>query len=57
VFKPDGAEIVTQNLGTLSWVFGPPGQPDLVKGTDFILVEGGKVKALWTALTKVPGSE
>ena len=26
-------------------------------GVDVLVVEGGKVKALWTALTKVPGRE
>lgn len=53
-FKPDGEMIVSQNLGILGWTFGPPGEPDLVKGTDVIIVQDGKVKALWTAVTKVP---
>ena len=55
VFQPDGSEVVARNLGVLNWQFGPTGTPDLIKGTDVILVEGGKVKALWTAVTKVPG--
>jgi len=54
IFSVDGDKIVTQNLGALGWKFGPPEAPDLVKGTDFIIVEGGKIKALWTAITKVP---
>lgn len=53
-FKPEGEMVVSQNLGILSWTFGPPGEPDLVKGTDVIIVQDGKVKALWTAVTKVP---
>ncbi|KAH8883239.1 hypothetical protein GQ53DRAFT_753126 [Thozetella sp. PMI_491] len=53
-FSVDGEAIVTQNLGVLNWNFGPPTDPSLVKGTDIILVEGGKVKALWTAVTKTP---
>lgn len=54
VFKPEGEMIVSQNLGILSWMFGPLGEPDLVKGTDVIIVQDGKVKALWTAVTKAP---
>ena len=53
-FKPEGEMIVSQNLGILGWTFGPPAQPDLVKGTDVIIVQDGKMKALWTAVTKVP---
>lgn len=55
-FITDGQAIVTQNIGVLSWKFGPSTDPELVKGTDVILVEGGKIKALWTAVTKLPGS-
>ncbi|KAK0725555.1 hypothetical protein B0H67DRAFT_135211 [Lasiosphaeris hirsuta] len=53
-FSADGESVVTQNLGMLSWKFGPPGAPDLIKGSDFVIVEGGKIKALWTAITNVP---
>lgn len=53
-FKPEGEMIVSQNLGILSWMFGPPEEPDLAKGTDVIIVQDGKVKALWTAVTKSP---
>jgi SnoaL-like domain len=53
-FITDGEPIVTQNLGILSWKFGPDADPELVKGTDVILVEDGKIKVLWTAVTKVP---
>jgi hypothetical protein len=53
-FAPDGEMAVSQNMGVLSWQFGPAGQPDLLKGVDVVLVEGGKVVALWTSLTKVP---
>jgi hypothetical protein len=54
-FTTDGVPIVTQNLGILSWKFGPSSAPDLVKGTDVIVVEEGKIKVLWTAVTKIPG--
>ncbi|KAK0752868.1 hypothetical protein B0T18DRAFT_395539 [Schizothecium vesticola] len=54
VFAADGDKIVTQNMGALAWRFGSPEAPDLVKGMDFIIVEGDKIQALWTAVTKVP---
>lgn len=53
-FSTDGESIVTQNLGILSWKFGPAADPGLVKGTDVILVDEGKIKVLWTAVTKIP---
>lgn len=53
-FTVDGDYVVSQNMGILRWNFGPNTQRDLVKGTDVILVEGGKVKVLWTAVTKAP---
>jgi hypothetical protein len=53
-FSVDGEAVVTQNLGVLNWNFGPPADPDMVKGTDIIVVEGGKIKVLWTAVTKIP---
>ena len=52
--QPEGEVVICQNLGTLNWRFGPPEQPDLVKGTDVILVRDGRVQALWTAITKIP---
>jgi len=55
VFTPDGEGVVVQNLGMLNWNFGPEGKEDLVKGVDFIVVEGGVVKVMWTKVTKVPG--
>jgi hypothetical protein len=53
-FQMDSEMVVSQNVGVLNWKFGPKGTPDLIKGIDVIVVEGGKVKALWTAVTKVP---
>src|ERR1700753_4413482 len=47
-FNADGIASVSQNLGVLRWKFGPEDKPDLVRGTDVIIVEGGKIKALWT---------
>lgn len=55
-FQILGDIVVAQNLGMLKWTWGPPEAPDLMEGVDVILVEGGKVKALWTALTKRPAA-
>jgi hypothetical protein len=53
-FSTDGEAIISQNMGIQSWNFGPEADPALVKGTDVIVVEGGKIKVLWTAVTKTP---
>ncbi|RDW58907.1 hypothetical protein BP6252_13383 [Coleophoma cylindrospora] len=53
-FSIEGEPIITQNLGVVNWNFGPNEDSELVKGTDIVLVEGGKIKALWTAMTKTP---
>ena len=53
-FQADGDMVATQNMGMLHWKFGPENTPDLVHGIDVVIVEGGKVKLLWTAVTKVP---
>jgi SnoaL-like domain len=49
-FRADGIMSVSQNLGVLRWYFGPEDKPELVRGTDVIIVEGGKVRALWTTI-------
>ena len=35
--------------------YGPEDKQDIVRGTDVIIVEGGKVKALWTSIDNAPG--
>ncbi len=55
-FSADGITSVSQNVGVLRFCFGPEEKPDLVRGTDIIIVEGSKVKALWTCIDSVPGS-
>jgi len=37
-----------------SWALGPEGQADLVKGTDFAVLEDGRLKAVTGFLDKVP---
>jgi len=54
-FSTDGGTSVCQNVGVLRFCFGPEDKPDLVRGTDIMIVEGGKVKALWTCLDSAPG--
>jgi hypothetical protein len=54
-FCADGIMSVSQNMGILRWYYGPEDKPDIVRGTDVIIVEGGKVKALWTAIDNALG--
>ena len=54
-FRADGVPSVSQNLGVLRWYFGPEDTPDLVRGTDVIIVKGGKIKALRTSVDNAPG--
>lgn len=54
-FRADGIMSVSQNMGILRWYYGPEDKPDMVRGTDIIIVEGGKVKALWTSIDNAPG--
>jgi len=42
------------NIGVLRWYYGPEDKPDMVRGTDVIIVEGGKIKALWTSIDNAP---
>jgi hypothetical protein len=53
-FRADGIMSVSQNIGVLRWYFGPEDKPDMIRGTDVIIVEGGKVKALWTTFDNAP---
>jgi SnoaL-like domain len=53
-FRADGIMSVSQNIGVLRWYFGPEDKPDMIRGTDVIIVEGGKVKALWTSIDNAP---
>lgn len=38
-----------------SWTFGPEGEPDLIRGTDFAVVEDGRLASVTGFLDKVPG--
>jgi hypothetical protein len=53
-FRADGIMSVSQNVGVLRWYYGPEDNPNLAQGTDVIIVEGGKIKALWTANDSAP---
>lgn len=37
-----------------SWTLGPPADPEAVKGTDFVLLEQGRLKTVTGFLDKVP---
>jgi SnoaL-like domain len=37
-----------------SWMLGPQAEADMIKGTDFIVVEGGRLKSVTGFLDKIP---
>jgi hypothetical protein len=39
-----------------SWSLGPKGDEDMIKGTDFAVVEGGRLKSVTGFLDKVPAT-
>ncbi|KAK9366679.1 hypothetical protein V1509DRAFT_629284 [Lipomyces kononenkoae] len=53
-FHADDIMSVSQNVGVLRWYYGPEDKPDMIRGTDVIIVEGGKIKALWTTIDNAP---
>ena len=53
-FRPDGIMSASQNVGVLRWHFGPEDKPDMIRGTDVIIVEGGRIKVEWTCVDKAP---
>jgi SnoaL-like domain len=53
-FRADGIMSVSQNIGILRWYHGPEDKPDMIRGTDVMIVEAGKAKALWTTIDSAP---
>jgi SnoaL-like domain len=37
-----------------SWKLGPPSEADMIKGTDFVVLEAGRLKSVTGFLDKVP---
>jgi hypothetical protein len=37
-----------------SWALGPQAEPDMIKGTDFVVIEAGRLKSVTGFLDKVP---
>lgn len=54
VLKPRGVPHICHNMGTLMWMGGPPGHENAVEGGDVVIVEGGKIKVMWTYVDKFP---
>ena len=52
---PDGHLSISENHVAVHWDLGPPAMPDLIKAAHYFIVEGGKIKILWTAHFKMPG--
>lgn len=39
-----------------AWTLGPQSEPDMIKGTDYVVVEAGRLKSVTGFLDKVPAS-
>jgi SnoaL-like domain len=39
-----------------SWALGPEAEPDMIKGTDFAIIEDGRLKSVVGFLDKVPAN-
>jgi hypothetical protein len=50
VYTPHGKPQVMQNAGRLAWGSGPPGGPPLYTGWDVIIVQDGRIDALYVFL-------
>lgn len=53
VFTARGPAQAINDGGRLEWGFGPPGEPPVVTGADFIIVEDGRIASLYTFLDPV----
>ena len=42
------------NCGRAKWVAGPPGEPPVYAGTDFIIVRDGRIAAVYLFFDKLP---
>jgi hypothetical protein len=53
-FKLDGRADGHHDKVRFSWALGPESEADMIKGTDFIVVEDGQLKSVAGFLDKVP---
>jgi hypothetical protein len=53
-FRLDGRADGYQDKVRFSWTLGPEAEADMIKGTDFIVVEGGRLKSITGFLDRVP---
>jgi len=53
-FKLEGRADGYHDKVRFSWALGPDAEADLIKGTDFIVIEDGRVKSVTGFLDKVP---
>jgi hypothetical protein len=53
-FTLDGRVDGYEDKVRFSWALGPEDQADLIKGTDFAVVEGGRLRSVTGFLDKVP---
>jgi hypothetical protein len=54
VFTSAGQAVGHNGVGRLFWRAGPPGGPVAVTGTDFVHLEGGRIRSLYVFLDPAP---
>jgi hypothetical protein len=47
VLEESGEPQVVEGAGRVRWRFGPPAEPEKIRGEDFIVVRDGKISALY----------
>ena len=50
VFSQIGSVDARQDSGRLAWAFGPPDEPRRITGLDVVVVNAGRISALYTFL-------
>ena len=55
-FKLEGCADGHHDKVRFSWALGPDAEADLIKGTDFVVIEHGRLKSVTGFLDKVPAT-
>ena len=53
-YQPIAAPEELGNAGRVRWVSGPPGQPPVYAGTDFIVARDGRIAAVYLFFDQLP---
>ena len=53
-YQPTAAPEELGNAGRVRWVSGPPGEPPVYAGTDFIVTRDGRIAAVYLFFDQLP---